>query len=69
MKQLARKRSLVEWLASIAPIFMGVGLLASFASAQAIPTPPSSPPVPSPPAFAALIAIRYNACISRKGLG
>jgi hypothetical protein len=49
MRKSARKRFVVECLASIATICMGVGLLASFASAQAIPTPPGSPPVPGPP--------------------
>jgi hypothetical protein len=72
MKKSARKRSVVECLASTASIFMGVGLLASLASAQAIQTPPSSQPAPGlpsntqpePPAFAACFTPKFTAWIA-----
>jgi hypothetical protein len=64
MTKSARKRSVIECSASIASICMGVGLLASLASAQAIPTPPSSPPVPGPPAFAACFTPKFTAWIA-----
>jgi hypothetical protein len=49
MKKSARTRAVIEGLTKIAAICIGVWSLASFAFAQAIPTPPSSPLLPDPP--------------------